>query len=423
MKNSAKPTILFIEPWLPYPLRSGGHQAIYNGLLAVKDDYNIIITYQESYESSNVENKKILVETLGSSTLILPYKLPQPFPQKPTLRSQVINLLRRLFPQSKSVDKSVTMNSRCVAWTSQIQMIPMAYVNHVLSIINRYKVDIVQCEMIMNAAFVYYLPDTIKKIFVHHEISFVRQTLESQTIVGDEVEKKACLKFARAKEIGTLNLYDAIITLSQVDKDKLEQVGVNTKIFTSFAIVNMKRQICLSSNINNRLSFVGPSTNPPNIEAVRWFLDNCWNSLLLKGNYQLQIVGHWDDRLQQKIMTQYRDVSFTGFVDDLSKVLKDTIMIVPITIGSGIRMKMLEAASIGIPIVSTSVGVEGLPFINNEHCLISDNPNGFIDAIIQLNDNALCSNLVINARKKVEECFTIEALKRNRCNIYSQLLI
>ena len=418
-----KPTILFILPWLPYPLRSGGHQAIFNGVRSVKDDFSIIITYQEPFETTNEENKKLFKERLGGSVVILPYELPAPpLPQPVRFKTRVHRLLRKLYNRKTKTAIDIGKNSNYMSWINEIQLLSKPFVDHVLSIIDRFDVDIVQCEMIRNAAFVYYLPDKVTKVFVHHEIAFVRQALEALPIKGDETEKTAYLKYAMAKEIGTLDLYDAVITLSQVDSDKLKQNGVSSEIYTSFAVVDTKPMQDLPSHNPLKLSFVGPSTSPPNIEAVSWFLENCWAVLLEKNDYQLQIVGHWAESIQKEILGRYRNVSFTGFVNDMADTIKDTISIVPITIGSGIRMKILENAAIGVPIVSTTIGAEGLPFVNNEHCLIADTPQDFVNAIVRLEDEVLWSRLVNNAQDLVKSQFSFDLFKENRLGLYHELL-
>lgn len=419
--NQKKQTILFILPWLPYPLRSGGHQAIFNGVMAVKDKYNIIITYSEPSDLLFEDNKKKIIEKLGNSVQILPYKQPCKISDPIRFKTRVHRFLRRLIRKKSSEIKSPFIsNYHCVAWAYEIDVLPMPYVNHVLSIINQYHVNIVQCEMISNAAFVYYLPDTITKIFVHHELGFVRQLHEQKSIIGSNEEKTAYLKFAKNKEISTLNLFDAVITLSGTDTKKLKQAGVTTLIYTSFAVVNSKPQSNVFRN-TNILSFVGPSSSPPNIEAVRWFCENCWVDLLKKGDYQLQIIGYWDKNHQDEILSRYKNIRFTGFVDDLSNVIKNSIFIVPLTIGSGIRMKILEAAAIGVPIVSTTIGAEGLPMLNNIHCMIADTPEGFINNILLLNDNNLCSRLIRNAKNQIINHYTFEKFKDNRLKLYSAL--
>ena len=110
-----------------------------------------------------------------------------------------------------------------------------------------------------------------------------------------------------------------------------------------------------------------------------------------------------------------------GFVDDLESAIQNTIMIVPITIGSGIRMKILEAANLGIPFVSTSVGAEGIPVLSGRHCLLADDPSDFVDAILQLKDHEKRAMFIQNAHQLIETNYSLEALRRNRRALYASI--
>lgn len=96
-------------------------------------------------------------------------------------------------------------------------------------------------------------------------------------------------------------------------------------------------------------------------------------------------------------------------------------MIVPILIGSGIRIKILEACSQGVPFVSTSVGAEGIPLVNGSHCFITDDVESFVNDIILLQEVELQKKFVSNSRKMIEDHYSLEALRKNRINIYESL--
>lgn len=414
-----KQTILFILPWLPYPLCSGGHQAVFNGIKSVTEDYNIIISYPEAFETNSEEAKKAFSNELHCNVKIIPYKLPPtPFPPKIKLKTRIHRWIRSLYSQPKQQPKSTPEYHE---WPFHLLPINKSYTQHILSIIEQCNVTIVQCEMLENAPFVYILPENVIRIFVHHELRFVRHSLMITGNTDDSREMLAYQRNAMASEIGTLNFFDAIITLSQTDADKLVQAGVRPPVFPSMAIVNSPISSSYSFDKRNMLSFIGPSNHMPNLQGLQWFLSNCWIHLSQKG-YHLQIIGNWDKSIQNEITQKYSNITFTGFVDDITPILSGTIMIVPIFIGSGIRMKILEASAIGIPIVSTTIGAEGIPFVNNIHCLIADTPAEFIESIERLQDDTLCSKLTENAKTIVKNHYSIDALRRNRLTIYNQLL-
>lgn len=121
--------------------------------------------------------------------------------------------------------------------------------------------------------------------------------------------------------------------------------------------------------------------------------------------------------------TKYPGVRFLGYVEVLSDALKDSIMIVPITIGSGIRMKILEACSNGIPFVSTTVGAEGIPVVDGRHCYIADDPQIFVQDIIKLQSADIQKQFVANCHSMIDELYSMDALKCNREEIYRSVLL
>ncbi len=78
--------------------------------------------------------------------------------------------------------------------------------------------------------------------------------------------------------------------------------------------------------------------------------------------------------------------------------------VIPLLVGGGTRLKVLEAMALGTPVVSTSKGVEGLEVEHGEHLLIANNPEEFADALHSIfSDHNLANRLRMNARRLVEE--------------------
>ena len=113
------------------------------------------------------------------------------------------------------------------------------------------------------------------------------------------------------------------------------------------------------------------------------------------------------------------EVRTYGYVSDLSPVLRGSVMIVPILSGSGMRMKILEAAANSVPIITTTVGVEGLDFENGVSCLIADTPQEFASAIDSLvGDRALCRRLGESANNVYRTKYTAKILAQVRNELY-----
>lgn len=416
-----KQKILFVLPFSPYPLTSGGSQAIFNGIDVVKDDLDVYVTFEATpTDKENIEKFKSLLE--GKVT-VLPYYIQSPKSNEQTLKQR---LYRPLFKTEKKLRKLAGYDFTPVriphrAWLYE-ELLPkkLGYVKHISRLVDEYGVDIVQCEMLCNVTMGLMLPDRVRKVFVHHELGWVVHELELQSQKGDAFEQKLYLDYYKMCEVALLNTYDDVITLSSIDTEKLLKAGVTSKIHTSLAVVNTPQDAMLSTNGWNVLSFVGPDCNLPNVAGIKWFLANVWKQLRQEdSSYKLQIIGRWSPDHIAEVIGGCENVEYLGFVEDLPSVLKDTIMIVPITVGSGIRMKILEAAAMGVPFVTTSVGVEGIPVTDGEHCFVADTPEDFMNAIIRMKDEHLRKQLAVNANQLVKESYTLEALRRNRLEVYN----
>lgn len=77
------------------------------------------------------------------------------------------------------------------------------------------------------------------------------------------------------------------------------------------------------------------------------------------------------------MQSEYPELKLAGYVEDLGSFLKGSVAVVPIRIGSGMRMKILDAVLSKVPFVTTAKGVEGIDFKDGEDCLIVDDPAGF----------------------------------------------
>ena len=408
--------ILFITPSFPYPMLSGGDQAMYNSFNAVQNDVEIFFIY-----TLPSRHKEYVLKTFKDSCLnvsFVPFKIT--LPKK--IYAFLIKKVNRFISIFRKKIEGYDYNCSEMASMFFTDSLKTDYVQFLNFCIEKYNIDIVQMEMCSCLPYVLALPHSVKKIFVHHELRFVVNDLFLQSN-GISSYRQAVAEMSKIQEIGLLNKCDAIITLSDIDKKKLEQEGVEVPIYSSVAVVNTENNIRNSYKSSNILSFVGPSTHSPNYIGIKWFLENCWEKLLSQeSSYHLKIIGNWSEDKREEFSKKYKNIEFTGFVENLADALNNTIMIVPITVGSGIRMKILEAASIGIPFVSTTVGAEGLPFESGRDCFKADTPESFVKAIVELKDKSLREKFVQNANTIVKEKYSLDALRKNRLEIYDKVL-
>jgi polysaccharide biosynthesis protein PslH len=127
----------------------------------------------------------------------------------------------------------------------------------------------------------------------------------------------------------------------------------------------------------------GSFSYTPNADAARYLVLEVVPRVRARiPEVKVRLVGHHDDRIADLAS---EDVVLTGRVPDIEgELARADVVIVPIRFGGGTRIKILEAFAHRIPVVSTSVGCEGLDVANGEHLLIADDPDGLAEGSIEL---------------------------------------
>ena len=138
-------------------------------------------------------------------------------------------------------------------------------------------------------------------------------------------------------------------------------------------------------NEQHVIAFTGNLEYQPNIDAVRFFRRDVWPSLR-RAHPQLRwrIIGR-NPRAVERIVRGDESIELVGPVDDaIAELARAKVSVVPVRAGSGTRLKILEAWAAGTPVVSTSVGAQGLDAVPGLDLQIADNPRAFVDTISAL---------------------------------------
>lgn len=171
-----------------------------------------------------------------------------------------------------------------------------------------------------------------------------------------------------------------------------------------------------------RLGFLGSMDWQPNQEAVRWFAKSLWPALADQfPQLEVSFAGkNFPDALRQ--LAQPR-LHMLGEVPDAATFLRQNpICIVPMRSGSGIRIKLLEAMALALPIVSSSAGAAGLPVEHQQQLLLANKADEFAKAIDQLQkDEEFAFNLGQRARQWVETHYSRSAQTEKLIAFYQQL--
>ena len=157
-------------------------------------------------------------------------------------------------------------------------------------------------------------------------------------------------------------------------------------IYAPSSIVKEQNKYFAKKKKQTDILFVGTMSWKPNSDAVKWFLDTVLPIIKSElPDVKVKIVGK---NALQKINSTDNNVDLVGFVESLDNEYKSTkLFINPSQSGGGIKVKLMEAASIGLPVVSTSDGVSGFMENINDYLIVKDKPKEYADAIIQLLEN------------------------------------
>ncbi len=400
--------LLIVTPVFPYPLNSGGAQAQFHMIDSLRTQINISLAYPR--RSKDEETLKRLWPNVN----FYPYMKQRPcwFVRK---YKKIITKLYRNFDSNRAMVSPYLSHS----YESAINY---GYVNFLDQVIQKENIEIIQFEFIDSLNLAYAFPN-VKRIFVQHEIHFIRNL----RFIKDLNSLSACdyykYNMLKQQEIEAMNACNAIITLTDVDKEILKNEGVTSNIFVSPAIIPAPEET-LPTNYEfcNKIIFIGGDAHSPNYEGIIWFLDNVWEQILEeKPETTLYIIGKWRERTKKKITKQYKNISMLGFIPSIAPYTTKSIMIVPILTGSGMRMKIVEAANNGVPFITTAVGVEGLNFINNEDCYIESEAKSFAKKTIELmNSQEIQLKFRQNAFNKIKEICPIEKMIKQRLDVYAK---
>lgn len=161
----------------------------------------------------------------------------------------------------------------------------------------------------------------------------------------------------------------------------------------------------------------------PNRDAVEYFVHQVLPALRKEAPGARFVVAGRNPSDEFRRQFNMADVVFTGTVPDMrAEIAKACVCVVPLRIGSGTRLKILEAAAMSKPIVSTALGAEGLEFRNDSEILIADDAQSFARAVaVLLRNPARREQLGEAARRRVQELYSLSALAAALRSAFSQL--
>lgn len=409
-----KPKLLLITPSLPYPLSDGAKVAQFGFLGYLIKDFDVTIFVIITNDSEKLSSER-LQQLIPEISYVL-------FDGRASRRNVRLNnvfnslhVLKGLILGVKSNEANPFENPSLI---SPIPQKGEAVIEAISQLVSNQVYDLIQIDLIQFLDLRSILPKDTKVIYVHHELRFITLRELQKTKIHSISFSNYVIERVKKIEQAYLEAYDRILVFSEDDKEKLSNIVRSQIIKVSPFPVLEKDFYSGGRDFKNikRLLFIGGEFHYPNKEGVLWFINEIF-PLLNNPDLEVFIIGDWSKSSIEKHTN--KKIKFLGYVDDIDRFFENSIFICPIQIGSGIRTKVLQAMAKQIPIVTTSIGCEGLFLENNFHCLVSDSPIDFKISIERLLESQeLCDSLVSNAFIHVKSKFTQEACYEIRKHIY-----
>jgi glycosyltransferase involved in cell wall biosynthesis len=367
--------ILFISRWFPYPADNGSKLRIFNllkGLASVHDVH--LVSFSDDPANENVD---VLLE-LCVSVETVPWHDFQPDSIKslfgffnPNPRSLVdtyspemaIKISRTI--SSKSIDLVITTQWGMTAYRSLFQGIPTLFE-----------------EIEVGIPYGKYRDTSSILAKLRLGLSWWKLRKYLQRVLGNDT-------------------YCTVV--SEKERSLLASIAPQSSITVIPNGVTLQKNNQINEMpLLNTLIFTGSFRYQPNHEAMAWFTEKVFPIIQKQiPDAKLTITGD----PAGIDLSHIPGVVQTGFVDEISLLItRAWCSVVPLLVGGGTRLKILEAMALGTPVVSTSKGAEGLDGIDNVHLLIADTPEDFAMKTIKLLRNqSLRKRLSENARRLVFE--------------------
>jgi glycosyltransferase involved in cell wall biosynthesis len=226
-------------------------------------------------------------------------------------------------------------------------------------------------------------------------------------------------------EVSMLNKYDGVATITDIDAVSYKNLGCKIPVIHipfGIDITNYKEDKLKTEYPS--VFHIGAMDWMPNADGVNWFLEKIWTRVQMQHpDLKLYLAGRnmpeWMKQLTIK------NVVVEGEVADSHKFINTkSIMIVPLSSGGGMRVKIIEGMALGKTIISTVIGAEGIEYENKKNILIANTELEFIEAINKcVTDKTYSDTICKNARILVENKYDNQKICKKLSDFYETLII
>ncbi len=184
-------------------------------------------------------------------------------------------------------------------------------------------------------------------------------------------------------ELAQLSYYDLLVAITQRDLTTFRSLGFKKQGVVTPIGLDMDQYHADYRSYQRPLSisFIGSLDWMPNQEGIKWFLEKVWPQANKNmPGVQLHVAGR--NTPDWLLKMRNRDIEVHGEVPDATDFINQhSVMVVPLLSGSGMRAKILEGMALGKVVISTSLGLEGIPAKHRRQVLVADSPEEFIQQL------------------------------------------
>jgi glycosyltransferase involved in cell wall biosynthesis len=301
------------------------------------------------------------------------------------------------------------------------------------TVVQQYQCDLVVAEFSEMGQYLYrnpHLSAVHKIVSCHRCLSDTFEKYISTKGVPLSIRLKSAVQLKRLQtyEFEMYNAMDHILTLTSEDRFTLLNAAPQLPISVvapGIDITTLNQTSKINKSTNPRLLMCGYFTDKSNRDAALWFIRSIW-PLVKKQHPEItcQFVGKGIGSEMQQATGKESRIELITDVEDLRPYRKEaTIFINPMRLGSGLRIKILEAMGSGLPVVTTSLGAAGLPAQNGVNCLINDTPDGFANAISWLlTDTQLATRIGTRAKQMTSQQYNVHAFTSHLERIFNDTI-
>ncbi len=392
---SELPRVLFISPRFLFPLDSGGQ---IRTAQVLRHAHGRLLDVTLLSPATDQEQREHAVELKQICSHLIPYKPRWSIHSLIRRLGRVISLLGPL-PVSVASDKSRDLQCALKRLLAERTYQAVVY------------------DFTHTAVNVIPTPGGVRTLLFTHNVEqeiFIRRAEVATGLAGRLLWRNQQRKMERF-ENQVLGLFDRVLAVSERDAVRFQTLcpGIETTVIPTG--VDCTQIAYQPPSKHPTIVFVGSMDAHQNIEGVAWFLERIW-PLVKKRRPQasIRIIGrHPPEGMTQRYAGE-PNIQFTGWVEDPALESRTgAVFIVPLRVGGGTRIKIYEAMAMGLPVVSTSVGAEGLALRPDAHYQQADTPEAFAQAIsLLLEDRNRALALSRGGRTLVERTFGWEHAAR-----------